>query len=381
MKKLLSFFLAFFILFTASSQTTWPVAKAKTWYAKQGWPVGCNFTPSTAINQLEMWQAETFDTLTIAKELGWAQGLGMNTVRVFLHDLAYQQDSAGFLQRMNTFLQIASRHKIKPLIVFFDSVWDPFPAAGKQRDPTPFVHNSGWVQSPGAMALTDETSHKRLEKYVKDVVRHFKNDNRIWGWDVWNEPDNMNGGEYARQEPKDKLDHVLVLLQKTFDWVRSQKPVQPLTSAVWYGNWSHADSLKPIWKVQLASSDIISFHNYDNAAEFEKRIKWLQRYNRPIICTEYMARGNGSFFKPNLEIAKKYNVGMYNWGFVDGKTQTIYPWNSWEKQYTAEPDLWFHDIFRADGTPYKEEEVTYIKMLTGKGKKAQKKKSKLEVRR
>jgi len=364
MKKFIFFSFAFFIFFNASAQSIWPAAKAKAWYATQGWPVGANFLPSTAINQLEMWQADTFDTATISKELGWAKSLGMNTMRVFLHDLAYQQDSAGFLQRINTFLGITSRHKIKPLLVFFDSVWDPNPVAGKQREPKPFVHNSGWVQSPGAIALSDDSSHKRLEKYVKDVVRYFKNDTRIWGWDVWNEPDNMNGNEYNKQEPRNKLYNVLILLQKTFDWARSQKPVQPLTSGVWWGNWSSVDSLKPIWKVQLNNSDIISFHNYDNAAEFEKRIKWLQRYNRPIICTEYMARGNGSFFKPTLGIAKTYKVGMYNWGFVDGKSQTIYPWNSWEKQYTAEPDLWFHDIFRRDGTPYKPEEVEYIKMIT-----------------
>lgn len=372
MKKITLSFFVLFVVFSTSAQQIWTSAKAKAWYAQQGWPVGCNFTPSTAINQLEMWQADTFDTLTINKELGWAQSLGMNTVRVFLHDLAYAGDSAGLLKRMNTFLQIASRHHIKPLFVLFDSVWDPNPAAGKQRDPQPFVHNSGWVQSPGAKALSDENEYPRLEKYVKAVVQRFKADTRIWGWDVWNEPDNMNGGEYNKQEPRNKLYNVLVLLQKTFDWARSQKPVQPLTSGIWYGNWSSTDSLKPIWKVQLDNSDIISFHNYDTSPEFQKRIQWLQRYNRPMICTEYMARGNGSFFKPNLEIAKKYGVGMYNWGFVDGKTQTIYPWDSWDKKYTGEPDLWFHDIFRADGTPYKQEEVSYIKMLTGKQKTASK---------
>jgi hypothetical protein len=366
MKKFITLFLSILVLFSASTQDIWPAAKATSWYMAQGWPVGANFLPSTAINQLEMWQADTFDTATISKELGWAKSLGMTTMRVFLHDLAYQQDSAGFLQRVDRFLALASRHNIKPLLVFFDSVWDPNPVAGKQRNPKPFVHNSGWVQSPGAVALSNDSSHQRLEKYVKGVVRYFKNDTRIWGWDVWNEPDNMNGGEYNKQEPRNKLYNVLILLQKTFDWARSQGPVQPLTSGVWWGNWSSVDSLKPIWKVQLNNSDIISFHNYDNATEFETRIKWLQRYNRPIICTEYMARGNGSFFKPTLGIAKMYRVGMYNWGFVDGKSQTIYPWNSWDKQYSAEPDLWFHDIFRRNGTPYKAEEVEYIKTMTGK---------------
>ncbi len=37
----------------------WSVEKANEWYAKQPWLVGCNFIPSTAVNQLEMWQEET----------------------------------------------------------------------------------------------------------------------------------------------------------------------------------------------------------------------------------------------------------------------------------------------------------------------------------
>ena len=106
----------------------WTKEQANDWYAKQGWLVGCDFVPSTAINQLEMWQAATFDTATINRELSWAASLGMNTVRVYLHDMLYQQDAEGFLQRMDEFLQIASRHHIKPLFVLFDSVWDPFPS-------------------------------------------------------------------------------------------------------------------------------------------------------------------------------------------------------------------------------------------------------------
>lgn len=374
MKKIFPTFLLVLLASAGFAQSKWTAAKATSWYNTQAWPVGANFIPSTAINQLEMWNAGSFDTLTIHKELGWAASLGFNTVRVFLHDLAYQDDPKGLLNRIDIFLSIAARHNIKPLVVFFDSVWDPFPMAGKQRDPKPHVHNSGWVQSPGANALADTTQYKRLEYYVKAVTKRFANDKRIWGWDVWNEPDNTNGNEYAKGDPKNKTELVANLLPKLFQWVRSQKPVQPLTCGVWYGNWSHADSLKPVWKIQLDQSDIISFHNYDDSAEFTKRIGWLKRYNRPIICTEYMARGNGSFFRPQLSIAKQHKVGMYNWGFVDGKSQTIYPWNSWEKTYTGEPDLWFHDIFRKDGTPYREEEVAYIRSLTRKTKKSTQKK-------
>ena len=344
----------------------WTKEQANDWYAKQGWLVGCDFVPSTAINQLEMWQAATFDTATINRELGWAASLGMNTVRVYLHDLLYQQDAEGFLQRVDAFLQIASRHHIKPLFVLFDSVWDPFPKLGTQREPKPGVHNSGWVQNPGKEALLDSTQYPRLETYVKAVVGKFASDDRVLGWDVWNEPENMNNEYYRKMEPLNKADIVLVLLKEAFEWARSANPQQPLTAGLWSGDWSAPEKLKPIETLMVEESDVISFHNYDSAVSFEKNIVELQRYGRPILCTEYMARGNNSTFEGSLPIAKKYNVAAYNWGLVDGKSQTIYPWDSWKKAYKGEPEVWFHDIFRKDGTPYRKAETDLIKKLTGK---------------
>ncbi|MFB9863395.1 cellulase family glycosylhydrolase [Rufibacter immobilis] len=342
----------------------WSKEKANAWYNQQAFLIGPNFSPSTAINQLEMWQTETFDTATISRELGWAQQIGMNTARVYLHDLLWQQDSIGFLKRIDTFLSIAQRHNIKPMLVIFDSVWDPHPKLGKQREPRPHVHNSGWVQSPGYKGLQDSTQYPRLERYVKGVIARFADDPRVLAWDIWNEPYNLNhGSAYGKQELPNKLDYVLPLLRKSFVWARSVNPAQPVTAAVWAGNWSVEDSLTAIQKVMLAESDIITFHNYDGPQELEKRINWLKRYGKPMICTEYMARPNGSTFQGALPVAKKYNVGMINWGFVAGKTQTIYPWDSWDKQYTREPEVWFHDIFRPDGTPYSQEEVDFIKSI------------------
>jgi hypothetical protein len=347
-----------------SATAIWSKEKANAWYDQQPWLVGANFLPSTAINELEMWQAETFDTATIAKELKWAASIGMNTMRVFLHDLVYKQDPEGFKKRIDIFLRIAARYKIKPLLVLFDSCWDPFPHLGKQHEPAPFLHNSGWVQSPGADALKDPTQYPRLKKYVTGIVSHFKNDKRVLGWDVWNEPDNTNNSSYGRFEPYNKVELVHDLLEKVFVWTRSAAPSQPITAGIWAGNWSVEDSLKPIEKLMIEQSDVISFHNYDKAEEFEKRIQWLQRYGRPLLCTEYMSRGNGSTFEGSLPVAKKYRVAAINWGLVSGKSQTIFPWDSWKIKYTAEPDLWFHDIFRKDGTPYKQEEVDLIKQLT-----------------
>jgi hypothetical protein len=344
----------------------WSEAKANDWYARQPWLVGSNYIPATAINELEMWQADTFDPKTIDKELGWAEDLGMTTMRVFLHDLPWQQDAAGYRGRINQFLDIAARHHIRPLFVLFDSCWDPYPKLGRQRDPKPGVHNSGWLQSPGARALQDPAEYPRLKAYVTGVVQAFGKDPRVLGWDVWNEPDNMNTNSYGSMEPTNKVQLVLALLPEVFDWAREAGAEQPLTSGVWKGDWSSDAKLSPMERVQLQSSDVISFHNYDSAAEFEKRIKWLQRLNRPILCTEYMARGNGSTFEGSLPIAKTYKVAAINWGFVAGKTQTYLPWDSWQKPYVGrEPAVWFHEIFKQDGTPYKEQEVDLIRKLTG----------------
>jgi hypothetical protein len=347
----------------------WTEKQANDWYAKQPWLVGANYSPASAINQLEMWQADTFDPKRIDLELGWAANIGMNTMRVYLHDLLWQQDAEGLRQRMEMFLKIAAKHNIRPMFVLFDSVWDPDPRLGQQRAPKPGVHNSGWVQSPGRQALTDPSQYARLEAYVKGVVSAFAHDRRVLAWDVWNEPENLNGGSiYGKSDPPNKTELVVKLLQQTFAWVRAARPSQPVTAGVWQGDWSSHEGLSAANKLMLELSDIVTFHNYEDAAEFEKRVRQLQRYKRPLLCTEYMARGNKSTFEGSLTLAKKHNVGAYNWGLVQGKTQTHLPWDSWQKPYVdREPSIWFHEVFRNDGTPYRQEEVDLIRRLTGRG--------------
>lgn len=344
-------------------RTIWTKEQANTWYSEQPWLVGANFTPSTAINQLEMWQEDTFDPKQIDKELAWAESIGMNVMRVYLHDLLHKDDAEGLYKRMDEYLTISNKHHIKTLFVLFDSCWNPFPVSGKQRAPKPFVHNSGWVQSPGQKVLLDETQNPRLEKYVKETIAHFKNDDRILGWDIWNEPDNMTGPSYEKVEIANKEDLVYKLLTKAFVWARSSNPSQPITSGVWAGDWTEK-GMKPIFKLQLEQSDVISFHCYDKPADFQKRIDELKRYGKPMLCTEYMARANGSTFEGFLPIAKENKIAMINWGFVDGKTQTKFPWDSWTKKYTSDPPVWFHEIFHTDGTPYIAKETELIKKLT-----------------
>ena len=359
----------FLLAFAAAGQQQWSEQQARDWYAKQPWLLGSNYNPASAINQLEMWQADSFDPKRIDLELGWAESLGMNTMRVFLHDLLWQQDAEGFKRRLDQFLTIAARHKIRPMFVLFDSVWDPDAKLGKQRAPKPGVHNSGWMQSPNRTTLQNAAEYPKLEAYVKGVVGAFAKDQRILAWDIWNEPDNENGGSYGQLEPKNKVELVLALLPQAFAWARAAGAEQPLTSGVWKGDWSTAEKMTPMDRLQIELSDVVTFHNYDAPTELEKRINWLKRYNRPLICTEYMARGNGSFFFGSLPVAKVHNVGMINWGFAQGKTQTHLPWDSWQRPYVdREPSVWFHEIFRNDGTPYLVEEVEFIRRMSGKTK-------------
>src|SRR5215469_9043728 len=289
-----------------AQSSRWSEEEAKNWYDQQPWLVGSDYIPENAINELEMWQAQTFDPAQIDKELGWAEAMGMNTIRVFLHDLVWQENPAGFKQRIDQFLEIASRHRIRPLFVLFDSCWDPYPKLGLQHPPIPGVHNSGWVQSPGAEALKDPAQEARLKDYVQGVVGAFAKDKRVLGWDVWNEPSNTNEGSYNRQEPKNKEKLVEALLPKVFAWAREAHPTQPLTSGVWDIDFENGTLPTSMQRIQLENSDVISFHNYGWPEVFEKEVLFLQRFRRPLICTEYMARGVGSTFDTVLPLAKKY---------------------------------------------------------------------------
>ncbi|MBO0930517.1 cellulase family glycosylhydrolase [Fibrella aquatilis] len=361
-----------------SAPGRWTAAKANAWYASEPFLVGANYNPANTINELEFWQAETFDPATIDKELGWAESMGLNTMRVFLHDLPYQQDAKGFIKRIDTFLSLCQKHKIRPMLVLFDSCWDPNPKLGKQRDPQPGIHNSGWVQSPGADALTDVSQYPRLEAYVKGIVGAFKNDKRVLMWDIWNEPDNTNDNSYGDNHtiktelPKAKKIAVIqALLPQAFGWARAAGPTQPLTSGVWQfwrNDWSTDATIPAFDKMMLENSDVITFHQYADAAALEKIIPNLKRMGRPVICTEFMARGVNSKFQTHLPIARREKVGMICWGFVAGKSQTYLPWDSWQKPYVNgnEPKVWFHEILKNDGTPYDPAEVVAIKAAMGK---------------
>ena len=347
----------------AADAGPWSADRATSWYQGHGWLVGANYIPATAINQLEMFQPGTYDSRRIDAEFAIARKLGFNTMRVFLHDLLWAQDRQGFQRRLAQFVAIAASRGIKPLFVLFDSCWDPHPKLGPQHAPDVGVHNSGWVQSPGADRLGDPQYAATLRDYVTGVVSQFRSDPRVLGWDVWNEPDNP-AKVYRKAERSDKLELVAALLPQVFQWARAAGPAQPLTSGVWQGSWT-SGGRSTVAGIQLDNSDVISFHSYATPADFESRIDELTPLGRPILCTEYLARPQGSTIEGILPIAKRRNIAAYNWGLVAGKTQTYLPWDTWGTPDPSEPKVWFSDLLRPDGRPYRDAEVAMIRQLTG----------------
>ena len=345
--------------------TRWSEAKAWEWQKEQGWMAGANFNPSTAINQLEFFQESTFDRETIDRELAWSAELGMKIHRVYLHNLLWDQDSLGFLSRVDEFLTLANKHNIKTMLVLLDDVWHPIPKLGTQPDPIPFVHNSGWVQAPGAAILGDSLRHHELKNYIKGVMGRFANDTRVVAWDLYNEPDNVaNQPGRAEIEIKDKYTFAFSLLKKVMRWAREVNPSQPLTVGLWQGNhklWGTPGALRPLERFMVENSDVISFHAYDEPEIVKEKIVELKKYNRPLLCTEYMARTNGSTFEKILPILKENQIHAINWGFVSGKTNTIFPWSSWNTPFDSIPKIWFHDVYRTDKTPFSEQEIEFLK--------------------
>jgi len=339
----------------------WTEQRINEWYGEQPWILGSNFIPSTAINQIEMWQQSSYDPVTIDLELGYAEELGMNSMRVYLHYLVWKEEGAQFLDRIDAFLEMASAHHIRIIFVFLDDCWDPSPCYGKQKDPEPFIHNSGWVQCPGWEILSDTGSHDQLRPFVQQTLERFAEDDRILAWDLYNEPGNLNTISY--DDPDHKPDYSLVLLKKIFTWAREADPSQPLTTGVWVGDWSNPDSLSPLNRFSLDHSDFITFHCYHNLEGFMRFHEPLKRYNRPVVCTEFMSRGADGRFETILPYMKEQGIWGYNWGLVGGKTQTIYSWESWIRDISGEADFWHHDLLRKDGTPYDRDEALLIRSM------------------
>lgn len=324
---------------------SWTPEQAASWHACQPWRCGFNYVPSTAVNSTEMWQAETFDAQTIARELGWAQDIGLNSCRVFLPFLVWEHDPDGFVRRFEELLTIADKCGLVTLPILFDdcAFAGKQPYLGPQGDPIPGVHNSGWTPSPGSVRVADKAAWPALEKYVMEMVTRFAEDTRVLAWDLYNEPGNDGMGNQS-----------LPLMTETFAWARAARPSQPLTVGVWNPQLAELNA------AQTALSDIISFHSYEPRGAVAAQIAELQKTGRPVFCTEWMRRTeNLSRFETHLDVFQQTGVGCFFWGLVNGRTQTHFPWGS--PVGASAPAVWFHDLLHSDGTPHSPGEVAVLR--------------------
>ena len=325
----------------------WSIEKANDWYKSNAWILGFNYVPSTAVNSTEMWQSESFDVKTMDKELAAASLIGYNSCRVFLQYIVWQHEGEKFTNNFERFLTICKNNKLNVLPIFFDdcafSGREPY--LGKQDDPKPGIHNSGWTASPGFTIADDAFCQENLKLYVQSIINKYKNDERILAWDLYNEPGNSNREAKSHQ-----------LLRNAFTWARECSPSQPLTTGIW--------AYKDFDKIVLELSDIISFHDYTNIEITKNRIAMLKKYERPMICTEWLHRPNDNTFNSHMPLYKSENIGIYQWGLVNGKTQTYLNWDK-EKNKEEMPKIWQHDIFTRDLKPYSEVEIKLIKKISG----------------
>ena len=318
----------------------WSPERAWDWYRSKPWLCGFNYVPANSISYTEMWMDYAFDPALIDAELALAEEIGFNCMRVVLPFVVWEADPAAFKQRFAAFLGICAGRGIAVMPCFFDDcVFGPItePFFGRQPEVDPGWYANGWTPSPGHRLVRDADARPRIERYVKDILGAHREDARVLCWDLYNEPSNSGMG-----------DDSLPLLQAVFGWARDLNPVQPITA----GQWGLANQCE---EFLLAASDVITFHDYDPAANLRGHIDRLKALGRPLICTEWLNRPRGSTVPECLPVLLEERVGAFHWGLVNGKTQTHLPWG--HRPGDPDPVVWQHDLFRGDHSVYDPKEL------------------------
>jgi hypothetical protein len=296
---------------------------------------GVNYLPSNAVNATQMWL--DFDAATIDRELGFAEALRLNSLRVFIQYVVYEGDAVCLLDRLDAFLELASGHGLTVMPVLFDDCWLPEPFLGNQApEARPGLHNPYWQRSPGnrRMGLSFRPA---LRRYVEDLLGRFGSDRRVIAWDLYNEPQTK--------------DSSVALVRDVFAWARRSAPSQPLT-ACWYGS---------------LLGDITSIHFYFSpnreADEAARAIESARSFGRPVVATEALGRPNHGELHEILPLFDESRIGWYLWELMIGADQTRY---QWPNSPPADDEIVFQGLLYPDGTPYNEQEVELIRAQAGR---------------
>lgn len=353
-------------------KTRWTEEQIWSWYNARKWISGFNFYPSQCLNQTEMWQEyhHTQVFQDIGKELSLASSLGLTSLRTLFPFELYLRQPEVFFRHIEEFLALSDSFGITVMPVLFDdccvpkSRWEPM-SFGPQPDPVPGYFGGSPVtcfddQGEIGYCLTDdEGMDETVHCYIHDLAEHYRDDQRIILWNIWNEAGNSNRGSRS-----------LPMMRNVFMWLREENMSQPLTADVFcampgcpfpdeYMRAPRVESEIELAAIEL--SDIISFHYYGDYVHMRNLIRDLRRWRRPLICDEWLHRPMHSFLQTHLPLLKQEKVGSYFFGFVNGKRQFHEPWEYLKKRNDMDFTLWMHDLFHSDFRPYDPEEITVLK--------------------
>lgn len=354
----------------------WSESQAWDWYEKKPWVMGINYVPSITLHAVELWQEDTYPEVieSVRKEFILMQDIGLNSVRMFLPFHIWFHEKEKFLERLDCFLdELASRNITMMPVLFNDCV-----GFGRPKDITPHMshgwqqydigHHGGHKKNPFTgeqeqigWCLWDEPEwQETLEEYLIALLERFGKDERIYIWDLWNEPGNSN-----------RHDRSIPYIKRVFEIARNINPVQPLTAGVWsypesYGVDDSVD-VETVQRLALDESDIITFHQYEGIERVNRVVKQLQKEKRPMLNTEWLNRIQDNFVQDNLPLYYKERIGSYSWGLVAGKSQHFLPWDELWNHRQLPLNRWQHDLFDTFYTPYDKKELELMRHFGKKG--------------
>ncbi len=263
---------------------------------------GANYVPSYASTSVGMWK--DFDPQVIDRELALARRLSLNSVRVFLPYVVYEDDPQTFLKHVERFVELSASHNIRPMFVLFDSCFGDEPSLDKADSPT-------WVNNPGYSRIGKE-HWPRIERYASDVVGSFRGDSRVLMWDIMNEP----MADFAHVTRKER-DAIWEFCRHFCAFVKKHDPNKPITVG-------HAVVEYIPKTIDLV--DVASVHSYSPYAEWldndlDLAFTYADRAGKPVIVSEFGNPGAGQPYEMALDVIERRKIGFYFWELMIAKVQ------------------------------------------------------------
>ncbi len=370
----------------------WSNEKAWEWFNARPWIRGFNFVPSDCSGWVEMWQEYNHEKKveTMRTELALAKQIGFNAVRQFLAFDVWMYQRESFLKNVEEYLEICHENGLGVMFVLISDGGRPKKKPEFGEINAGIFHGSFKVDTrmiPGIFPCTDPVASaatpaataakpaptplyspvdepelaEKFYEYCEDLASRYAKDERVIVWNLWNEPGNSSRGTLS-------VPH----MKRAFEIFRSHDPIQPLCADVWRIPKSNILTEEEALAIEL--SDVISYHDYGSLDHSVRVIEFLRQFDRPLLNTEWLHRVQFNNVATHLPLYYNNNVGIFNWGFVNGKFKGHEPWEACWKRYAKGEKLemtkWQHDLLRPNHRPYDPEEINKFSLYAGMADKA-----------